>query len=176
MSAKNKPFWRMLQGGDRRSIGASNQVVRQTLQNPRRMRELVECLWSDDALVRMRAADAIEKVSVPHPDLIQRFKAELLGLSRETGQPEIRWHMALILPRLHLSRTEIERARATLRSYLQDQSSIVKTCTLQGLMELSEGDAQAQAETVELLEICCRTGTPAMKARSRKLLKGFRKQ
>jgi len=173
-AASRKPLSQTLGGGDRRSIGASNQVAKQILRSHRRLTELIACLWSDDPLVSMRAADAAEKVSASRPDLLERFKAELLGLAQEAAQPEIRWHMALMLPRLHLSRAQTELARVTLRGYLDDQSSIVKTCALQGLSELSRGDASGQAETIELLEMACRTGTPAMKARSRKLLKGLR--
>ncbi|HXX01050.1 MAG TPA: hypothetical protein VEJ00_07545, partial [Candidatus Acidoferrales bacterium] len=98
--------------------------------------ELIECLWSDDPIVCMRAADAAEKISVRKPALLAAFKAELLGLADETTQAELRWHLALMLPRLRL--TSRERARATLRlqDYLNDRSSIVKTCALQGLAEL----------------------------------------
>jgi len=164
---------RILQGGDRRSIGRSNHVVAQILQQPRRFGELMECLWSDDPIIRMRAADAAEKVSVRKPEWLQPFKAELLGLADETTQAEMRWHLGLMLPRLPLTRQERERARARLREYLKDHSSIVKTCALQGLAELAMGDASREEEIVELLERACRTGTPAMKARSRKLLKQF---
>jgi len=174
-AANLKPLTRTLGGGDRRSIGASNQVARQILRSHPRLAELIACLWSGDPLVRMRAADAAEKVSARRPDLLERFKAELLGLSQEATQPELRWHLALMLPRLSLSPPEKELARTALRSYLDDRSSIVKTCALQGLTEISRGDASAQVEIVELLEMACRTGTPAMKARSRKLLKGIQK-
>lgn len=167
---------RMLQGGDRRSIGKSNQVVARVLRKQGEFEELIECLWSDDPIVCMRAADAAEKISVRKPALLAAFKAELLGLADETTQAELRWHLALMLPRLRL--TSRERARATLRlqDYLNDRSSIVKTCALQGLAELAMRHAGREEEMVELLERVCRSGTPAMKARGRKLLKHFQKQ
>jgi hypothetical protein len=161
-------FMQLLSGGDRRSIGKSNQVVAQILERPDRFAELIE--WSDDAIVRMRAADAAEKISVQRPELLAPFKAELLGCADETTQAEIRWHMALMLPRLPLSAGERERARVRLREYLSDRSSIVKTFALQGLAELAMGDAAREGEMMDLLQKVGRTGTPAMKARSRKLL------
>lgn len=172
---KREPFSRVLQGGDRRSIGKSNQVAATVLRNPRQLPELIECLWSDDPLIRMRAADAAEKVSLSKPDLLQSFKAELLGLAEEATQAELRWHLALMLPRLRLAAAERERARTTLRRYLSDRSSIVKTWALQGMAELARGDAALEAEMVDVLERACRSGTPAMKARSRKLLKQLQK-
>jgi hypothetical protein len=168
---KHAPFIRTLAGGDRRSIGKSNQVAARILHQPSRCAELIECLWSDDPVVRMRAADAAEKISVRRPDLLKPFKAELLGLAGETVQAELRWHLALMLPRLPLTGGERERAAAMLRSYLDDRSSIVKTFAVQALTELATGDATLEGEMTELLERSCRTGTPAMKARSRKLLK-----
>lgn len=172
---KRAAFSRTLQGGDRRSIGKSNQVVSRILQQPQRLAELIECLWSDDPVIRMRAADAAEKVSVQKPDLLRPFKAELLGLADETTQAEVRWHLALMLPRLPLRRLERERTMVRLRSYLDDRSSIVKTFAIQGLAELAKGNVTLEGEMTELLERVCRTGTPAMKARSRKLLKQFQK-
>lgn len=170
---KSAALNRILQGGDRRSIGNSNLVVAQILRQPDRLSELIECLWSDDPIVRMRAADATEKVSVQRPGLLKRFKPELLGLADEATQAELRWHLAQILPRLPLTRVERGRVMARLREYLQDHSSIVKTFALQGLAELAEGDPMLESEMTELLEKVCRTGTPAMKARSRKLIKQF---
>jgi hypothetical protein len=173
---KGTSFSRVLQGGDRRSIGNSNQIAALILKNPRRFSELIECLWSDDPIVRMRAADAAEKASLKKPELLAPFKAELLGLAEEAVQAELRWHLAVMLPRLPLSRTDCKRARFILHKYLSDRSSIVKTCALQGLAELARGDAAIEAEMIDLLETVCRTGTPAMKARSRNLLKQFGKR
>jgi hypothetical protein len=166
----------MLRGGDRRSIGKSNQVVAQILKRPDRLAELIECMWSDDAIIRMRAADAVEKISVQSPALLAPFKAELLGCADETAQAEMRWHMALMLPRLPVTAGERERARVRLREYLSDRSSIVKTFALQGLTELAMGDAAREGEMIDLLQRVGRNGTPAMKARSRKLLLRLQKQ
>jgi HEAT repeat protein len=160
----------ILRGGDRRSIGQSNRVVRLILGQPKRFAELLECLWSDDPVVRMRAADAAEKISAQRPELVHPFKAELLGLARETTQQELRWHLAQLIPRLPLTRAERQRAIALLKEFLNDRSSIVKTFALQGLAELAHGNPKLQADVIAVLEQASRTGTPAMKARARKLL------
>jgi hypothetical protein len=172
---KRAPLSRELSGGDRRSLGNANQIVARMLKHTERFAELIACMWSEDPVVRMRAADAAEKVSARKPDLLRPFKAELLGLADETTQAEVRWHLALMFPRLALSPQEQERAMARLRGYLTDRSSIVKTCAIQGLADLAKGDASREAEMIELLQQACRTGTPAVKARSRKLLKQFQK-
>jgi hypothetical protein len=172
---KREPISRMLQGGDRRSIGNSNRVVAAVLQNPTRLAELIECLWNDDSVIRMRAADAAEKVSLRRPELLAPFKAELLGLAEEAIQAELRWHLALMLPRLPITSSERRRAWNRMQSYLDDRSSIVKTCAIQAMAELAKGDGALEPRIIDLLERACRSGTPAMKARSRKLLKQFQK-
>jgi hypothetical protein len=53
----------ILQGGDRRSLGRANQVAALVLGQPKRFPELLECMWCDDPVVRMRAADAAERIS-----------------------------------------------------------------------------------------------------------------
>ena len=173
---KREPFSQTLQGGDHRSIGNSNRIAAHVLRHPRELPELIACLWSDDPVVRMRAADAAEKISVKRPNLLDPFKAALLGLADEVTQAELRWHLALMLPRLTLDKLERARARAALQRYLTDRSSIVKTWAMHGMAELSKGNPALDSEMLDLLERAFRTGTPAMRARSRKLIRHFQKR
>jgi hypothetical protein len=161
----------LLSGGDRRSLGRSNEAEKIVLLQARRFRELIRCMWSDDPVVRMRAADAAEKVTIERPELLDPHKQELLGLLAEAEQIELRWHLALMVPRLELSARERESAAATLQRYLEDRSSIVKTCAMQGLADLARQDASLQDTVKRILEESLQTGTAAMKARARKLLK-----
>jgi hypothetical protein len=124
----------------------------------------------------MRAADAAEKVTRENPELLLTHKKELLGLLAEERQQEVRWHLAVMVPRLALNATERQCAVASLQSYLQDRSSIVRTFALQGLADLARSDAGIRAGVIELLRETTRKGTPAMKARSRKLLAAMEKK
>ena len=160
----------MLEGSDQRSIGRANEVARLVLKESRRFRELIKCLWDENPVVRMRAADAAEKVSAQKPRLLDRYKTELLGLLAEAEQIELRWHLAAMIPRLCLTARERQRAAATLHRYLEDRSSIVKTFALQGLTDLVQAEPGFRTRVVEILREAARKGTPAMKARSRKLL------
>lgn len=169
MSSETIPA--LLRGGDRRSIGRSNHVVKLVLRAPRRFAELIECFWSDDPIVRMRTADAAEKVSAIQPELLQRYKTELLGLLTEAEQIELRWHLAQIVPRLSLTQGERRRAADTLQLYLEDRSSIVRTFALQALADISRDDSELRPRVREILEQSISRGTAAMKARARKLLK-----
>ncbi len=159
-----------LAGGDRRTIGRSDEVAAVVSKNPKLFSSLIAGLWSADALVRMRAVDAAEKVTRTKPELLRQHKKELLGLMAEESQIEVRWHLAAMISRLTLNAKERQIAVAALHTYLEDRSSIVRTYALQGLAELAENDASMRPAVMELLRESTRSGTPAMKVRSRKLL------
>jgi hypothetical protein len=114
---KRKRIAQELGGGDRRSIGKADDVAAQVQRNRNRFKELIRCLWSDDPIVRMRAADAVEKVSRRYPDILHPFKVELLGLLSEATQQELRWHLAQMIPRLELSERERHLAAEAFRNY-----------------------------------------------------------
>lgn len=168
-----KNILRLLEAGDRRTIGRSDQVAAMVSKDPRLFPQLIAGMWSHNPLVRMRAADAAEKVTRANPRLLKPHKKELLGLMVEAGEQELRWHLAAMIPRLSLTTNERQLVASTLSSYLEDQSSIVKTLALQGLADLAQGDPELLPRVVEVLREATRTGTPAMKVRSRRLLSGM---
>jgi hypothetical protein len=94
----------------------------------------------------------------------------LIGLLAETTEQELRWHLAQIVPRLSVTTDERHRIVSVLRDYLDDRSSIVKTFAMQALADLAIVDAALWPETKMLLEELTCSGTPAMRARGRKLL------
>src|SRR5271169_2022118 len=142
----------MLEGSDRRSIGRADEVAQLVLKEPSRFRELIKCLWDENPVVRMRAADAAEKVSAKKPRLLDRYKPELLGLLAEAEQIELRWHLAAMVPRLRLNSPERQRAVKALHHYLNDRSSIVKTFALQALSDLAQNDPNLRPKVKLLLE------------------------
>lgn len=160
----------LLAGGDRRSIGRANQVASIVAKDRKLFPQLVAGLWSEDPLIRMRAADASEKITRENPAWLLPYKKELLGLLAEASEQEMRWHLAAMVPHLPLNPRERQLAFDTLQAYLDDRSSIVKTFALQAMFDLAQHDARMRSAVAEFLRKAARTGTPAMKARSRKLL------
>jgi hypothetical protein len=65
-----------LQGGARRSIGRVPEGVEEVLCNPSLFGELMADIQHHDPVVRMRAADAAEKVWAAHPDYLSPYKAD----------------------------------------------------------------------------------------------------
>jgi hypothetical protein len=160
----------LLRGGDRRSIGESDRVAAMVSRDLRLFPQLISGLRSEDPLIRMRAGDAAEKVSRTAPKVLQAHKKDLLALMAETDEQELRWHLAAMVPRLELSGSECSSVASAFKSYLKDRSSIVKTSALEGLVDLSRHDPAIHRVATGALRQALRNGTPAMKARSRKLL------
>jgi len=76
-----------------------------------------------------------------------------------------------MVPRLKLSGQEKARAAAAFERYLEDRSSLVKTFALQGLADLGRRMLGCGSWRGEQSRKVSQTGTAAMKARARKLLK-----
>ena len=165
---------RALKGGDRRSIGRSNQVVALVRQTPTLFPALIDCMYHEDEVVRMRAADAAEKLTLTNPEWLRPFKGQLLKLATETMQQELRWHLAQLLPRLELSKKDRARVVAIFRRYLEDHSQIVKTFTMQGLADLTRQDPSLMNLVRPLLASLTKTGSASMKSRGRRLLAKLR--
>ncbi len=160
----------MLEPGGRLDVGRVWQVVELVDGQPRKLEQLIECLWDENLAVANRAADALERVTRDRPAQAQKWKDSLLGLMAEAEEKKLRWNLALVVPRLKMTAPECRRAAAAMRSYLGDRSSIVKTTALHGLADLTRQDSSLLPDVLDLLRVAGRSGTPAMRARSRILL------
>ncbi len=165
-----------LSGGDRRSVGESNRAVSSVLENPELIGVLFEGVESSDPVLRMRCADAIEKITAIRPKHLVPFKKGLLNRLSRVERQEVRWHVASMLARLPLTKTEENTVVNLLLSYTNDRSSIVKTMSMQVLADIALRSSRLLPEITQHIKELAVIGTPAMKARSKKLLKALSKE
>ena len=146
---------------------------------PRRIPRLIELLWDDDPGVASRAADVLERIMRQPSSALSRavasHKDALIGLLSEARPPKVRWNLALTIPRMELTVPECRRVASVLLTWSDDRSSIVKTAALHGTAELTRQDPASLPAALDLLRTTGRSGTPAMRARSRILLKKLEK-
>ena len=172
--AKRETIHAMLAAGRHRlDVGRAREVAALVLTRPRLVEQLIECLWDEDAGVANRAADALERASYHRPQIAARWTESLIGLMAEAHENKLRWNLALSVPRLQLAVSEARRVAAVLKTYLDDRGSIVKTAAIDGMAQLTRHDPAMLPEVVDLLRILSRSGTPAMRARGRILLKAL---
>lgn len=104
-------FAELLQvGGRSNSLGRAAEVVDAVVADPARLRELLDCVHDEDAWVRMRAVDAVEKVCRVDPSLLDPFVDELLTTWTTRDQASVQWHLAQVLRQVSLSGEQHDRA------------------------------------------------------------------
>ena len=159
----------LLTGEDRRSLGRSDQAVKLVLGKPRLLPILASFLGNQNPVVAARAADALEKIQRElATDFFDPLRHRLLSLAREAKQHELRWHLAQMIPRLRLSKSQRLQAAETLESYFRDSSAIVRVSALQAIVELASQEETLQARARYRLEEAMK-GSAAERARAGKL-------
>ena len=160
----------LLSGGDLRSIGKSNFIV-QRINKQQAFDELFHCLCHQDRKVVMRAADAIEKISIAKPKFLSKHTSTLLKLLNRAENKELKWHLAQIIPRLSLTAKETNLVFKIFSSWLvyEKDSRIVRVTALQALSDLSANNTQLRKELFDLIRHKDLTAIPSLKARLKKL-------
>lgn len=98
-----EPFISILtEGGKKNSLGRVNDVIELTLGEPARVNELYIAMFDEDPWVRMRAADAFEKVCRIKPDLAKPYINNIQSELDRSQQASIQWHIAEIYRQVEL--------------------------------------------------------------------------
>jgi hypothetical protein len=192
----------LAQGRYELSVGRVKEVTTLVKSQPRLFAHLVQLIFDEDRGVSQRTADVLERLTASKTGLattrsasnassddldtttitrvLAREKDTLVGLlieaRPETHPKKLRWNLALVLGRLPLTVADCRRAAPVLYSWLDDPSSIVKTAALQALADMTRFDPASLPAVLDLLRIHSRSGTAAMRARSRNLLKRLDRQ
>ncbi len=160
-----------LTGGDLRSIGRADEVVEDILKNPTLYKEVFEGMIHDDPRVRMRSADALEKVSQKHPEYLQPFKKRLINEIAKQEQQEIRWHVAQMFSYLELDKKERDKVIQILFTYIDtSKSNIVKVFSMQTLTDFAQKDNKIKPMILKELKKVMKSGSPAVVNRGKKLV------
>ena len=159
-----------LRGGDLRSIGRANEVAREVEDNPAIFESVFNGLVNDDPVIRMRAADVIEKVTRRRPELLFNYTSKVLSIMASAKQQEVCWHMAQIAPRLNYNESQENEIIESLKSYLVHKSKIVQVTAMESLATFAERNTTIFNEVIEIITELKKIGSPAVQSRGRKLL------
>lgn len=165
-------FLELLSGGDLRSIAQSNKVVG-LVQGQEDFDKLFQCLFHEDRLVVMRAADAVEKLTVTNKNYLASHKRELIELCKKATDKELKWHLALMVSRLVLRKSELGIIWELLTSWALDQkeSRIVRVNSIEGMFHLLQGHRELEQDFKLLLSELERQDVPSLNARIKKIRK-----
>jgi len=162
----------LLLGRDLRSVGRVNEVVR-LVDDQQTFDELFKLLFHHERLLVMRAADAVEKITMSHYEWLMPHKDQLFGLLRSAVHKELKWHLPLLIVRLKLTPDEKADAWGILSYWVRNrnESRIVRVNSLQGLFELSVGSKEMGEAFVDIVYELEHERIPSLLARIKKLKK-----
>ena len=167
-------FQEILKGGDLRSVGRVNEIIA-GIKTRQEFDQLFQGLNHTERTVVMRTADAIEKITQNKAEFLQPHKAELLKLCRRAKDIELKWHLALLVPRLAMTMKELEITRDLLYSWASDkgESKIVRVNSIQGLFELLAQNPGSKKDFIATVSELKKENIPSLNARIRKLLEAL---
>jgi hypothetical protein len=139
-----------LSGGDLRSEGRAAEVAAAVIGDPALLTSLAQGLHSEDRLVRARTCMAIEVISRDDPALLTPIVPQLLDMAPRERLPQARWHLAEIFGRIRLGDEQVESVVASLLTYLEDRSKIVRCCAVDTLGALA-GRTVRRDEIIETI-------------------------
>jgi hypothetical protein len=129
-------FEQQLTGGHPNSLGNTERVVAEVLQDRAKFSDLYDCYQSPDAVVRLRVSSAMKRICKVKPgwilEYIDKFQTEIANLD----QPSAKWSLAQIFMWLddRLSAQQRERAIEIMKHNLMtDKDWIVQNITADSL-------------------------------------------
>lgn len=163
---------KLLSGGDLRSIGKSNATI-SNIKNQNDFDELFKCLFHKDRVVAMRTADAVEKITISQPHYLTKHKKEIIELCNDAKDKELKWHLAQLIPRIHLNKKEFGNAWNILTKWAKDKtnSRIVRVNSIQGLFEMLKHEKELEHDFNLTLSEIEKENIPSIMARIRKIKK-----
>jgi len=126
----------------------------------------------------MKAVDAVEKVTLKHPEFLKPHKTQLMAVLKSADHKELKWHIAQLIPRLPLTEEDLEDVRHifTYWALNRNESKIVRVNALQGLFDLSQTHQEVQEDLLRTMSEMEHEMIPSIEARIRKLKRLLSKQ
>jgi hypothetical protein len=165
-------FAPFLMGKDLRRIKKANDVV-QLVQDQASFDALFALLFHQERTLVMRAADAVEKITIRNKQFLAPHKDQLLSLLFSAINKELKWHVAQLVPRLPLQPHELKQAWSILTYWAQNpnESKIVRVNALQTLFDLALQTPAFMNDFVAVLDKVELEPIPSLRARIKKIRK-----
>ena len=165
-----KDFTELLAGNDLRSLGKSSEII-SLINDQNSFDKLFSYLYSNDRTIVMKTIDLIEKITLEHKEYLQKYKLEIIKLSEEVKNIELKWHLAQIIVRIEFTNVEIKRVWKTLAKWIlnQKESKIVRVNSLQSLYEISKISNKYEIELIKIIKQLKQDNISSINARIKKL-------
>lgn len=169
----NETFEQILAaGGKSNSLGRSAEVITAALSDKTRLDELYGCLFSTDPWVKMRGADALEKICRVKPEWISRYVDQMQVELLDDEQPSVQWHLAQIYAQVALSSLQKNKAITWLSSLVAttEVDWIVSANVMKTLVQFTQDGSVPRVHTIRLLKVQQAHKSKSVVRRATKLL------
>ncbi|TFG79185.1 MAG: hypothetical protein E4H26_00460 [Flavobacteriales bacterium] len=165
-----KNFEPYLKGGDFRSTSGVAQLV-PMIESQNDFDLLFQYLSAENRLMAMRAADAIEKITIEHANYLTPHITHLIRLFDRTRHKELKWHLAQLISRVPLTNDQLHHIWLILTKWVMDTSEgkIVRVNALQALFDLSKQNIRFEKSLASIFQALEKEEAPSIKARLRKI-------
>lgn len=165
-------FGETLSGGTRSSLGESDDVIRQLLEDDLKLNEIYLLFLDDDPVVAMRASYVAMRVAEKNPDSVKPFASDLLKNLELYTQQEVRWHVPQLLVHLELTKAQRRRAYDVIMNWVEtDKSKIVGYYGFQAAADFAAVDEKLLADFIPRIRNANKTGAKSIQNRCKKIAK-----
>jgi HEAT repeat protein len=132
--------------------------------------ELVRLLRDKDKVVVERAARTLKKIAERDGAALFAWRKKLLDEAFRAVDVRVQWNLTVVIGKLPLKGADKALAVDLMFERLQDKSGLNRTMAMQALMDLSVSDKALRVRVMPVVLEFVESGTPAMRARARRLL------
>jgi hypothetical protein len=157
--------------GTTRDLGPTNEVVREALQKPALVAQLIDALNDKRIVVAHRAANALKKIQRSNPVLLEPFTKQILRHAFEIEHMHTRWNLTIILGELPLRGRDKALAIDLMFEALSSRSALQRAFALTALANYSQNDPTLRKRVQPILQHALTDSSAAIRPRAHKLMK-----
>jgi hypothetical protein len=155
-----------LKGGSLVSDGRADEVAQQVLGESILLPLLIEGLDSDDDVVRVRSAVALEHISRFQPDLLAEYIPFFLRCCARDPAPMVKGHLAGILGNSAVSASEAEKVVIPLFDLLDSmESAPIKSRAITCLVIIGRRFPSMRNDILNRISTCAHEGSISVKVK-----------
>jgi hypothetical protein len=171
LTPRRAAFLDRLRSDDRRIVSPPAGALAAVCADPRLIADLVHALDEEDAIVRRRAADIIEKTTRRHPEWLEPHREILLHrVTARADGDDVLCRLIPLVPRLAPTGGEMRPIGSSLFALLDGPGRQLQVCAMQALHDLSTDRRRLRKRLRTALERKRDEGSPAVRTRARRLL------
>lgn len=143
------------------------RIIMMSVEDQQGFDELFSLLFHHERSLLVRAADAVENITIKHPEYLQPHKAQIVSSLKSTCPKELKWHMARLVSRIVLTKNEVDDVWHILTYWAinKNENKIIRINALQGLFDLSMHDLELKAKLVDTIDSMEHEINPSIRVR-----------